>query len=300
LKNDYSRLQRWLKIILLLKKGPMTVSEIARHFQVSDKTIRRDMHELECCRLPVYLSRGRCILGGSVPISGREENSSKMLRLLSNFLLGENSEKWIERINAMMDEDNPDSLFSVHVPRSSVKPEVLFALLEAMVQNKGIQMDYFKVGQKEAEKRHIFPQKLFFRKQAWYLAGWDYVRNNHRLFRLNRIAKVCKSDKAEAMPPENPGQLLNDSFGVYVGNPQNIKLLFSAEAAPYIEEVFWHKSQSFKSLENGDIEMSLFVVPDYDIKQWILSFGSGVKVLEPVELAREIALELQKALVKYT
>jgi predicted DNA-binding transcriptional regulator YafY len=302
LKTDYSRLQRWLKIILLLRKGPLSVNEMATHFRVSAKTIRRDMMELENCRMPVCIYKSKCALCGSVPIPEHNGNSA-MLRLLSNFLLGESSDKWVERIATIMSEDDDsDELLSVSMPQSSIKPEVLFSLLDAMVHDSSIQMYYLKVGSKKAETRKVFPQKLFFRKQAWYLAGWDYMRCDYRLFRLNRIDDLEQIKKEPFYPNnlENTSQILNNSFGVHVGKPQKIKLLFSEEAAPYIEEVLWHKSQKFNTTESGETEMELFVALDYDLKQWILSFGSGVQVLEPCELAQEICQELQKAFLRYS
>jgi predicted DNA-binding transcriptional regulator YafY len=302
--SRHERLRRWLTTIYLLQlKGEIHISDLAKRFEREIRTIRRDMEEMEGAIPGVAfpLKNNICKIEGKFKIPVKDSLPAKMLHLLMQSLLPFSAESCLEQLGAIVGDVDPEGVLAVHVPQGSVVQEVLFTVLEAIIEKFVLQMDYVKAYSSELEIRIILPQKLFFRKQGWYVAAWDYQRQAHRIFRMNRIKKV-EAYKGEKLPVQDivpPIKLLNDSFGVHEGEPQIVKLRFSAWQGPYIEEVKWHKSQKFHRLDNGELEMELFVSPDYDLAQWILGFGSDVMVLEPECLVQEVSRELQVALNKY-
>lgn len=301
----HERLRRWLTIIYLLQlKGEIHISDLVKRFDRTIRTIRRDMEEMEGAipgaAFPV--ENNICKIEGKFKIPVKDSLPAKMLNLLMQSLLPFSVESCLEQLGAIVGDADPEGLLAVHVPQGPVDQDVLFTVLEATIEKFVLQMDYVKACSSESEIRIILPQKLFFRKQGWYVAVWDYQRRDHRIFRLNRIKKIWRYEKSEELPKQDivpPVQLLNDSFGVHVGEPQTVKLRFSAWEGPYIEEVNWHKSQKFHRLDNGELEIELFVAPDYDLVQWILGFGGDMEVLEPESLVQDVAEELQAALNKY-
>jgi predicted DNA-binding transcriptional regulator YafY len=303
--SRHERLRRWLTTIYLLQlKGEIHISDLAKRFEREIRTIRRDMEEMEGAIPGVAfpLKNNICKIEGKFKIPVKDSLPAKMLHLLMQSLLPFSAEFCLEQLGAIVGDVDPEGLLAVHVPQGFVVQDVLFTVLEATIEKFVLQMDYVKAYSSEPETRIILPQKLFFRKQGWYVVAWDYQRQAHRIFRMNRIKKIWRYGKSEELPKQDivpPVQLLNDSFGVHVGEPQTVKLLFSAWEGPYIEEVNWHKSQKFHRLDNGELEMELFVAPDYDLVQWILGFGSDVEVLEPDSLVRDVSGDLQAALNKY-
>ena len=80
------------------------------------------------------------------------------------------------------------------------------------------------------------------------------------------------------MPPECQVALsieerLRNSFGIISGEPFAVKIYFSSQQAPYIQERSWHPSQTIKVQEDGGIIIIFNAGSTYEIKRWILQFG---------------------------
>ena len=84
----------------------------------------------------------------------------------------------------------------------------------------------------------------------------------------------------------HPDALLESSFELTFDDPVMARMWFSAWQAPYIEERRWATDQEIKHNEDGSIEMTLTTSCVFDLKKWVLSFGSEARVLEPPDLAR--------------
>ena len=71
------------------------------------------------------------------------------------------------------------------------------------------------------------------------------------------------------------------SFGVFQGEPVNIKIWFSPDVAGYIKEKIWHESQKIEQQNDGSIIFEAEVAGTEEIKFWIMSWGASALVLEP-------------------
>jgi predicted DNA-binding transcriptional regulator YafY len=78
-----------------------------------------------------------------------------------------------------------------------------------------------------------------------------------------------------------------------------VKLEFSPEVARFVRERRWHPSQKQKTLANDSLIMTFRVTHLLEIQRWVLSFGSGVRVLEPVELQKALTEEAEKLMKQY-
>ncbi len=86
-------------------------------------------------------------------------------------------------------------------------------------------------------------------------------------------------------------EYFEDVIGVNRGKykePELIKLWFSPEKAPYILTKPLHGSQKKKSLDENELIVTIEVIPNYELKSLLLSFGKEVKVLLPKELDNEL------------
>ena len=78
-----------------------------------------------------------------------------------------------------------------------------------------------------------------------------------------------------------------------------MKIWFPAGQARYVKERKWSKTQKFEDQKDGSIILSMSTSGWWDVKRWVLSFGADAKVLQPIELRKEIVEELEAAKHKY-
>jgi predicted DNA-binding transcriptional regulator YafY len=78
------------------------------------------------------------------------------------------------------------------------------------------------------------------------------------------------------------------------GEPQEVKIRFSAAQAPYIRERTWHPGQKIEPEGDGSIILTLHVADLDEVKRWLIGFGAEAAVLTPEELQMEIVDECRR------
>jgi predicted DNA-binding transcriptional regulator YafY len=89
--------------------------------------------------------------------------------------------------------------------------------------------------------------------------------------------------------------MLDGAFDLHFDEPVSVKIRFSEEQARYIEERQWATGQEIEPQPDGSIILSMTTSGWWDVKKWILSYGSHAELLEPEDLRNHIRDELQVA-----
>jgi predicted DNA-binding transcriptional regulator YafY len=89
------------------------------------------------------------------------------------------------------------------------------------------------------------------------------------------------------------------SFGVIAEPATRVRIAFDPRWATYVSEHTWHESQRLGPLPGGGLELAMEVGGTAELRQWILSFGSGAEVLEPAALRDEVTRGLTATLTRY-
>lgn len=108
--------------------------------------------------------------------------------------------------------------------------------------------------------------------------------------KINKVLIVRENDF-------RPERFFCDAWRLIPGKPVHLKLKFSKDIAQWIVARTWHKTQKIQEQEDGSVIMELKI--DGVFSGWIMSFGSNVEVLEPIELREEISIELKQAGMLY-
>ena len=117
-----------------------------------------------------------------------------------------------------------------------------------------------------------------------------------RTLAVERIQDIKKTGESFEYPEDfDPEALLESAFDIVYGDPVKVKIQFSADQVRYIKERTWSKSQKIIDQEDGSIILTMETSGWWDVKRWVLSYGSGSKVLEPEGLKNEIRDELEAA-----
>ncbi|MFH1728376.1 MAG: WYL domain-containing protein [Pseudomonadota bacterium] len=167
--------------------------------------------------------------------------------------------------------------------------EIFNKMTEAVYKEKQI-----KISEYRGNKRDnwiLSPYTILAYNEAFYIIAAD-KDSKIKFLAIDRIGQVevIKDSKFEYPKSYSPAKLLEKGFGVGDSSDevQELVLKFNSEVSYIIKERLWHTSQRINELENGDVILEMNVPVNYELKKFVLSFGSKVKVVKPDSLIQFI------------
>ena len=153
-------------------------------------------------------------------------------------------------------------------------------------------------------EREVDPYRLWYVNNGIYLIGDDHRSGQIRAFAVERIASARATNRRFEVPAGfDFDKLTETAFNLIWGQPQEVKIRFSREQAPYVQERTWHPSQTIEKRANGSIDLSIRVANLWEVKRWLIGWGADACVLQPEDLRKEIREECARMLrvtrVKY-
>jgi predicted DNA-binding transcriptional regulator YafY len=179
--------------------------------------------------------------------------------------------------------------------------DIIERVSEAAAQRRFIEIVYYTMSRKKETRRKVAPYKVWYFDGTFYLIGNCGLREDIRIFALDRINTLEQTDESFEMPENfNSDDFMKSSFGVFLGEPVRVKIEFAADIAGYIREKVWHETQTIESQRDGSIVFEAEVAGTEEIKFWVLKWGAKARVLAPESLREEIRLEAEAMLQNYT
>ena len=168
----------------------------------------------------------------------------------------------------------------------------------AITDKKRIQMRYDSASRGRTTRREVDPYRLWYASGGLYLIGYCHLRDEPRMFAVERIKSVTPTDRPYQIPLHfDFDAFVEDSLTVMRGPRIEVELEFDKPTAIWVKDREWHPSQQLKRLPGGKLRMTLTVADSRELVGWILSFGSGVRVARPESL-RAAVLEEAKQIAK--
>lgn len=289
---------------VLLQQEKVTAPFLAEKFEVSRRTINRDIEDICKAGIPIVTTRGQT--GGISIMDGYQIDrtlltSSDMQAILTG-LKSLDSVSETSKYRCLMDKLSVKhssalalnnhimiDLSSWH--KSSLAPKI--QLIQAAIdQAQKISFLYFS--QKGESQRTIEPYLLVFQWSSWYMWGYCTQRHDYRLFKLNRAQNLSNTlEKFE----KKPYQALDLSSKAIF--PCNFKVcaLFQPQVKWRIVDEFG--LDSFTEQEDGHLLFEFGFTDKENLFSWLLSFGDQVEFLEPMELRSEFRELTKKIYQKY-
>lgn len=163
-----------------------------------------------------------------------------------------------------------------------------------------IDIDYFTMSRRELTRRRVAPYKVWFYHDTFYVIGYCDLRKGVRLFAVDRIEAIDVSRETFEVPPDFDAEaFMQQSFGVYQGEPEKVEVLFAPQIAGYVREKEWHPSQELISQPDGSLLFRARVAGLDEIKHWLLRWGGQATVLAPRPLRDAMVAEAEKMLALY-
>ena len=261
---------RLFKIVYyLLDKGQATAPELAAKFEVSVRTIYRDIDALSETGIPIYTETGRNggihLMDGFIldkAMLSQEEKQEILTALQSiNTAQNTNDSQTLQKLSALF-QVNAGNWLEVDFSRwgsPALDNEKFESLKSAIIQRRNLRIHYASANAVISE-RTIQPHKLSYKANAWYLKAFCTEKQDWRTFKLNRILD-WKILKENFLPRSLPEATNNQAAGHH-----QITLRFPREMAYRVYDEF-DKTQ-VEQQENGDLVVSAKMPED----TWLTGF----------------------------
>jgi predicted DNA-binding transcriptional regulator YafY len=300
------KIERLLSIIMiLLRKDVVPAREFAELFNVSKRTILRDMETLGLSNIPIYSIHG--VNGGygimnEYKVDKRLLNSSDLENIitalggLEQILLSEEVEMTLRKIEAMVSPSSLNSSIQMSFYDWEGRSEVVQTLKtcqEAILKRRLVVFDYIdKDG--TATNRIVEPYQLHFSETSWYLRGFCLHRMKYRTFKLSRIDNLIMDEQTF-----NPREYSSDQEREAGYQPQLVAI--KALITPGIKDQFIER-YGRKSIENYNPEylLATIQVPQTSAGfQFLASFGANLIIVEPKSYVEDFRIFLNKMMENY-
>lgn len=301
------KISRLFQIIyIILEKGIVTAPELAKRFEVSVRTIYRDVEALSQAGIPIYANQGK---GGGISLTEKF--------ILNKSLLSEKEQDEIlialQSLAAVRYPEFDDILLKlsnlflkskvnwIEVEfsswRSDQKQKEVFSLLKnAILKQQVIAFSYFNVAGEKSERR-VEPIKLLFKDKSWYLKGYCLQRMSCRTFKITRMSDVQPTGDpcSHVASQEQPATVSsNDAAPAAI----SLKLKISAKGAYRVYDDFSEKD--IIKNEDGSYTVNASMPSGEWIFNYLFSFGPLLEVIEPPSIRLEMKTRIKNMANKYS
>lgn len=279
-------------LTILLQNEKITAPKLAKKFDVSRRTILRDIDTLCLAGIPVVTVRGGD--GGISIIDGYKINKNVLtLEELQTLVAG------LKSIDSISKKSNFESLMTKLAPSDAMVSltdsvvidlsshykdslsEKITLFKQAIAEHRTVQFDYYYA--KGEVLREIEPYFVEFRWNAWYIFGWCKLRADFRRFKMNRLWNPTITDDTFVLRPMPPEKVnAEDAFSEL----HYVKILFDKSVRFRLIEAYG--LHCYEETKSGLLLSLDYTNKDW-IYSWILGFGDKAKVLEPEETRAEFA-----------
>jgi predicted DNA-binding transcriptional regulator YafY len=319
------QLARQWRVIRAIEASPsgLTVAEIAKREETGIRTIYRDLEALQAAGFPLYTEKvERASRWAFVdtykfkipaPFTLTELMSLYFYKDLVRVFKGTPFHDSIDSIFKKIQSTLPpqalrylDKMQSVfHV---GIKPykdygqfrNILNQVNQAAMDRRRVEMVYHSLQRKDKTLRKVDPYRVWFYDGTIYLIGLCHLREEVRMFVLDRIKAVTLTDERFTIPKDfNLDDFMRQSFRVMHDELYTVKVRISPAWARWVGEKIWHESQKVKKNGDGSLELIFLVAGLDEIKRWVLSFGPECQVLEPEKLKDIVRKDLYRMMAQY-
>lgn len=282
---------RLFKILYyVLEKGKVTANELAEKYEVSIRTIYIDIDVLSSAGIPIYATQGK---GGGIEIaddfvlkkSFLSENEQEQILIALKGLELTNKEyenELLTKLTALFKTKNTNwiEVDFTNWQRSKSYDELFKDIKSAIINKNIVRFIYFSSNKKETSRK-VKPIRLLFKGWDWYVYAFCLSRNDFRYFKLSRIKEF------EILP-----NTFEDDFDSIVLKKEIeyeetvfVKVKFDREMA---FRLYDEVSSAIEEDEDGSLYATVELPNDYNLYNYIFSYGDAAEVLEPKEIRDKI------------
>ncbi|MTK08303.1 MAG: YafY family transcriptional regulator [Hungatella sp.] len=300
------KIDRLIGIIsILLQKEKVTAPYLAEKFEVSRRTINRDVENLCKAGIPIVTEQGK---NGGISIAEGYKvdktlfTSGEIQAILSG-LKSLDSVSGSNRYQLLMDKlsfgsndyvgaSGPVVINLSSWYQSSLPPK--FELIkDAIERKKKIEFHYYGPGGDNT--RILEPCLLIFEWSSWYVWGYCLLRDDFRMFKLNRMDQIrCTNEDCEKR-----------EIPLYHMDPRKVSWTNGVEVtAEFHKSMKWRLIEefginSFSENADGRLLINISWSDQESLFSWLLGFRDCVRIIEPVEYQKDFLNLLERIKNRY-
>jgi predicted DNA-binding transcriptional regulator YafY len=309
-----NRIDRLTAILIQLQtKRVVKAEEISSRFEISLRTVYRDVKALMEAGVPIgsEAGKGYFIVDGYhlPPVMFTQHEASamvlagKLVEKMTDDSIRKEFQSALFKIQSVLHDPEKDHLESLqsHIEvwqrhhHQKEEPETSYHFLndvqQAVVDKHALNIDYFSSYSNELTKREVEPIGLFYYSDSWHLIAWCRLRNGYRDFRVDRIRNLKLT--GEKFDARNLITLKEYLATIVQSNRemQSVVVVFERNAARFVGRMKY--IYGFVSEEDlGEkTRMTFLTAYTKGIARWLLMFGSEVEIESP-DTVKEIVVEL--------
>lgn len=302
-----NRLDRLTAILIQLQsKRIVKAQEIADRFEISLRTVYRDIRTLEFAGIPIMSEAG---IGYSLmkeyrlpPIQFTADEAmafftaDKILAKLGDIQTRKNFESGLYKIKSVLNHREKELLDDANQHISIIKNQYVEdasvvktgEILQAIIDKNILKIRYFTAQNYEENLREIEPIGIYNQSQYWYLIAWCQLRKDYRNFRLDRIKEMEKLGKRFDQKHPNISSFLNQTAKEHLLT--KIVIRIDKNAYQYIgNQHFYLGFVSEKQIDH-QIEMTFLSSNLHGFSHWFMLIGKDADIFEP-EILKEMVFE---------
>ena len=300
------KIERMFALLLyLLSHERVTKSALANYFEVSSKTIQRDIEALTAVGIPIetylgvnggYAIKADFKMKNQIADFGDYQSISTALKALNSALPEPLSKDTLTKIQSLYNAGNTHLALDFSVLKENEKMMGYYQFLDdAISKERVISFSYRNAKQIESVKT-VDPIGLVYKWYAWYLVGYDRHKKSYRCYKLARM-KALKSKNG--FINEHPS--LETILSAYLNKDDRVyyDILLLCKAETNLEQMDCLNGVKETVYPNGDFLFSMHLPKDEMMwKGALILLGSQIQVLEPLELKKEL-IELSQNFIHH-
>ncbi len=289
-------------LVILLRKERVPAKELAEKFEVSVRTILRDVEAINLAGIPIVTFQGA---NGGIGIAEgyrldksvlSEDDMAAVITTLKGIdgaITGKSHEILMEKLKNTLSASQLETLdtklkqFIIDLSpwyEDAHTKKKLAVIRKAIEETKELGFSYADAEGKKTQ-RSVEPYSLILKAQKWYLLAWCRLRSDFRYFKVSRINELVTGD-AVFKPREVPVKIPEEPEWYKSGNPVTLELVFIKEFESIVAEWF---GGNFEKDEEGNIMVKTTLPESNWLYGYLLSFGAGLEVVSPPHIRKVLA-----------
>ncbi len=290
-------------IYILLNKGTTTARELAERFEVSERTIYRDIDVLSGAGIPIYTIQGK---GGGITLMSdyvldktvlTEKEQDEIIFALQSLNKVQNfdSDKVLSKLSNLFKKEPANWLEVDLTPWGGQEETSEFLVLKEAILNRHIVEFQYINNSSERTIRRVEPQKLLFKERNWYLQGYCLTKNGSRIFRLSRMLQII--DTNQLFEPRELVKINETTSNWNTEGNIDLVLKILPHGAFRVYDEF--RQKDITRNKDGSFTVKTSMPGGEWLINYFLSYGIDLEVISPSELRNTLKRRIGELVKKY-
>jgi predicted DNA-binding transcriptional regulator YafY len=295
------KIDRLFQIVyILLEKKNVTAKMLSEHFEVSQRTIYRDIDVLGQCGVPVYTTKGK---GGGIALlenfildksAMTEQEQNQILMALQSMPKGgkEDIGQTLKKYSSFFKKSN-ENWIQVDFSQWGEQREFVFDILKQAIINKNVISFVYYNSNGEKTQRKAEPYQLWFKGRNWYIKAYCRSKQDLRLFKISRMRDVNVTEEVFDTIWQNKEQKINENTF------EDITIILEIDSAVAYRVYDEFEIEQIEKKENGNFSIKMNCIENNWLYDYVISWGEYAVVKEPLFVKRNIEQKIKNMIKKY-